>query len=87
MRCECVMGYSGEMCEGVRGEGCPVGFYGAPECRPCYCHQGGVMEDVCDGSGRCLCNVRSHNVHSLLICIYIICFRSVSHSVCCCICV
>ena len=57
VRCDCGEGFSGERCQQSDGEDCPRGLFRAPDCRPCYCHQDGVTEDVCDTSGRCLCNV------------------------------
>ena len=60
-RCECPEGYSGQMCLQLESTSCPRGRYGPPDCRPCYCHLGGVTEGVCDASGRCLCNVSQHS--------------------------
>ena len=56
--CECGEGYSGERCEQSDSDECPKGLFRSPDCRPCICHQDGVTEDVCETSGRCLCNVR-----------------------------
>ena len=45
-------------CEDQQGLTCDVGFYGPPQCQPCRCDTGGVVEGVCDGvSGECLCKV------------------------------
>ena len=63
-KCMCVEGYTGPTCIQLVSTSCPIGHYGPPDCKPCYCHLDGVTENVCDSSGRCFCNVSRNCVFS-----------------------
>ncbi len=57
-QCGCERPYTGQMCEVVEGDACPLGMYPDPECRLCLCDPEGVEEEVCEGdTGDCLCQV------------------------------
>ena len=59
VQCQCSPGYHGTTCDLMENTPCPTGLYSPPDCQPCLCDLKGVLETVCDGSGRCLCNVSS----------------------------
>ncbi|XP_062872234.1 laminin subunit alpha-5 [Trichomycterus rosablanca] len=50
-QCRCKTNIIGRQCDQ-----CAPGFYGYPNCRPCYCNEAGTEKNVCDPvTGRCLC--------------------------------
>ncbi|XP_062850491.1 laminin subunit alpha-3 [Trichomycterus rosablanca] len=34
---------------------CPLGFFKAPDCKPCDCERDGTLPEICSTTGRCLC--------------------------------
>ena len=55
--CRCPPGFRGTECSLADDAPCAVGLHSPPTCNPCRCDRAGTREEVCDGSGACLCDV------------------------------